>query len=1380
MFEKVGESDFVAGEHDVLRFWNERGIFTKLRQQNAGKPTWSFLDGPITANNPMGVHHAWGRTYKDAYQRFWAMNGRELRYQNGFDCQGLWVEVEVEKQLGLGAKSAIEAYGIDKFVWECKKRVLKYASVQTEQSQRLGYWMDWDDPAQLRQLAEAIGTDKVVTITTPGGQTETGTAEELVARLGNPAWGGSYFTFSTDNNETIWTFLKKCFERKKVYRGYDVMPWSGRGGSAYSQMEVADGRKLTVHRALFVRFPLREKPPSPMAVPQEPSTASTASHQEYLLVWTTTPWTLTSNVAAMVNPDLEYVQLQAKRDGAIYYVAKDCVEFQRLAKEFKEGFGRPEWAWPKGTPKLKTIGQFFKEQGGYEIIGTVKGAEMLGWRYRGPFDDLATQTEVPNPPVDVNTVPFRTGHLYFESVPFDGEFKSSSWKKQIGSSLDKSLEEGIRTLAGLVKASFWFLHDAGLRENQSLPSDYFQWAGRQRLDYALRCSGVLGGLRALNNEAGAAADELVNFVVSSDFNDPTAWDPNGTQRPRFLQSIATVDDLMTLGTRLFSQVKELALLYKAQTEFLQSSSVANSHRIIDGGRDFKGNPNVVAGEGTGIVHSAPGCGDIDHAIGEKWNLAVIAPLGEDGTFQEGFGPFTGKNAVAPETVDLVIEQLKEKGLLVAVEQYPHIYPFCWRTGDELVFRLVDEWFINMDWRQEIIDVVQKIDWLPDSIQGRERETEWLTNMRDWMISKKRFWGLALPIWINPEDPSDFEVIGSLAELKERAVEGWDAFEGHTPHKPWIDAVKIKSSTTGATLSRIPDVGNPWLDAGIVPFSTMGYNFDPEHEFWKKWYPADLVTECFPGQFRNWFYSMLALSTMMRHGETDNAEEKKPFRTLLGHRLVMNEAGKPMHKSDGTAIWFEEAAEQLGVDTMRWMYLAQNPAIDLKFGTRHPDQKVTLPTVNGPTNRTIDGVETCLVTSGPSDEVRRQVLIPLWNSYAFFVNYARLDGFNPSAAQVPASERQSIDRWILTRLNEVVGKVRAGFEGYDSPAACDAIARFVDDLSNWYIRRNRRRFWRSKDVGDRDKLAAYQTLYTVLTTLAKLMAPMTPFLAERMYGNLVASWDKSAPESVHLCEYPQPNDPPWSGCVEPETLALTDLAQRVVRLGHRLRETADRRVRQPLREVRVIHADESARQRAGIMQDVIRDELNVKELSFSESASDLVTLKYRANPASLGKKHGRYLNDLRKLIPELPAETLAPLSAGGTVNVEVGGTTIELVADDVHIDKEHADGWVSESDGDLTVALFTTLDTPLLHEGMARDLVRHIQQLRKDADLEIEQRICVGYQTDDPAIADMLATWSDYIRGETLANELTADTPPADAKSVIVGEAKFPLWMSVVK
>ena len=318
--------------------------------------------------------------------------------------------------------------------------------------------------------------------------------------------------------------------------------------------------------------------------------------------------------------------------------------------------------------------------------------------------------------------------------------------------------------------------------------------------------------------------------------------------------------------------------------------------------------------------------------------------------------------------------------------------------------------------------------------------------------------------MNPEDPSDFEVIGSLAELKERALacegealpdgsrlnSGWREFEGHTPHRPWIDGVKIKSEKTGAVLSRIVDVGNPWLDAGIVPFSTMHYNHDREE--WAKWYPADFVTECFPGQFRNWFYSLLSLSTMMRYDETEVAAEKRPFKALLGHRLVMDEQGQPMHKSDGTAIWFEEAAEQLGVDTLRWMYLAQNPAQDLRFGTRHPDEPVTLETPEGPIAQTKEGLSCVRVTSKPADEVRRLVLLPLWNSYAFFVNYAHADEFDPSLPEVPISERPNIDQWILSNLQAFLQTANESFQRYDAAEVCRAAAHFIDDLSNWYIRR----------------------------------------------------------------------------------------------------------------------------------------------------------------------------------------------------------------------------------------------------------------------------------------------------------------------------------------
>jgi isoleucyl-tRNA synthetase len=1197
MFQPVTDSNFVLAEHSVLKFWQKQNTFGQLRRRNAGKPRWSFLDGPITANNPMGVHHAWGRTYKDTYQRFFAMTGHELRYQNGFDCQGLWVEVEVEKQLGLGTKTAVHEFGIDQFVNECKRRVLRFAARQTEQSVRLGYWMDWDNPDQLRMLADAIGTDRTVTLETPSGQKATGKTDQLVERLGHPEWGGSYFTFSTENNETIWTFLKKCFERGKIYQGHDVMPWSGRGGSAYSQMEIAEGRKLTTHRSVFVRFPIRQR------------------DNEYLLIWTTTPWTLTSNVAAAINPDLEYLRIKAKRDGAIYYFAKENLNFQRLATEFRDGFGRPEWKWPENVPKLKTIAQIFKEQGGFEELETVSGSDMIGWEYDGPFDELPAQQQPGGVPQDE-------------------------------SQLDRS--------------------------------------------------GV------------------------------------------------------------------------------------NSHRVIDGGRDSRGSATVVAGEGTGIVHTATGCGDIDHRIGVALGLPVIAPLKDDGTYSEEFGEFAGLEAISSKTADLVIDRLKAKGLLVAVEVYPHIYPHCWRTGDELVFRLVDEWFINMDWREEIRDVTRKIRWLPDSIDGQERELEWLSNMGDWMISKKRFWGLALPIWVDQET-GDFEVIGSLAELKQRAVEGWDEFEGHTPHRPWIDKVRIQNPKTGNLMTRIPDVGNPWLDAGIVPFSTMGYNHNREE--WQRWYPADLVTECFPGQFRNWFYSMLSLSTMMRYDETQDADEKKPFRTLLGHRLVQNEQGKPMHKSDGTAIWFEEAAEQLGVDTMRWMYLAQNPAADLRFGTRHPDDPVTLQTPEGPVSKTKEGVTTAKVTSGPADETRRQILIPLWNCYKFFVDYAAADGFEPSLALIQrvtggqpsaasgtvtrTEDRPEIDRWILSNLQSLIQTANREFRDFNVLGFCSSAAEFIDDLSNWYIRRNRRRFWRSRDAGDADKTAAYETLYEVLVTLTRLLAPCIPFLTERMYQNLVLGrdfndddgvrtensasqqQDKSLPSSVHLCSYPTPN----SELLDADLNLRMAAAQKVVRLGHKLREESNLRVRQPLSELQFASASSETADAIERLSEVIREELNIYRVIRQDNLDALVRYSYKPNLKTLGPKYGKLLNALRTRLPELGDSVLSPLRRGQNVTVELDSQSVELSPEDVLVSTERAAEWACSDDSGIQVAISTVLTPALVKEGMSRDFVRQIQQLRKDQNLNIQDRIIIHFHSQETIVREMVNEWREYISSETLADRI---------------------------
>ncbi|MCB9850896.1 MAG: class I tRNA ligase family protein [Phycisphaerales bacterium] len=1123
-FEKVDTRvDFPALERQTLRFWDEVQAFEKLRAKNAGKPRWSFLDGPITANNPMGVHHAWGRTYKDAFCRYFAATGHELRYQNGFDCQGLWVEVEVERELNLHTKKDIERVGLEKFTEACKARVNKYAGIQSEQSKRLGYWMDWNN---------------------------------------------SYFTMADENNYTIWTFLKKCHELGYLYKGTDVMPWSGKAGCAYSHMEIAEGRKLVTHTAVFVRFPLRGR------------------ENEYLLVWTTTPWTLTSNTGCAVNGDLKYVKLKTKRDGATYYFAEENLNYKRLEKEFKEGFsGKP---WPADTPKLKTIHQILNEQGGYEILGTVKGSEMVGWTYDGPFDELAAQQ-----------------------------------------------------------------HRGGFTEPlEMIPPEQRDW-------------------------------------------------PSG----------------------------------------------AEGHRVFDPGKTSKGEAYVVAGEGTGIVHSAPGCGDVDHGWGVEHKLVGIAPLNDEARFIDGFGELSGKRATDPDTVEWILANLKEKGLLVAAEKYPHIYPHCWRTGDELVFRLVDEWYISMDWREEIKKTAQQVTWLPAAMRGQERELDWLTTMRDWMISKKRYWGLALPIW-ECQKCGHFDVIGGYDELKERAVAGWEQFEGNTPHRPYVDAVKIKCAKCGnMEVSRIPDVGNPWLDAGIVAYSTTHYNSN--REYWDKWIPADMITECFPGQFRNWFYAILAMSTMMELG---NDKPRPPFKTLLGHALVLNEERQAMHKSDGTAIWFEEAAEQLGVDTMRWMYCAQPPIMDLAFGTRHPGEEVTINGDDGvEITHTVDGVRLCRVTSGPADETRRQVIIPLWNTYAFFCNYARLDGFDPLAAQVPLADRQDIDRWILSDLQLVIREARQDFEAFDLPPVCQRIQRFIEDLSTWYVRRNRRRFWRGASAGDTDKLAAYQTLYEVLSKLVELMAPILPFVTESMYQNLVARQVAGAPESIHLVDYPEADDAKIDAGLSERMAALL----RIVSLARSARAASKLKVRQPLAQVLVKPGSEVERDAVKQFEAHVLEELNIKAVNLAENVDDLLSTTVELNKKVAGKKLGKQLPAVQKALAEMNAtEVAATFAKGDNVHVAADGATVTLEPEDVVISQSAGDDWSVVVDGATVVLVDKRLTESLKQEGVARDIVRNVQNLRKDADFNIEDRIKLSVQTDDAEVSAAVAAFRDYICAETLADTFT--------------------------
>ncbi|MFX1542768.1 MAG: isoleucine--tRNA ligase [Promethearchaeota archaeon] len=1095
MFEPVpNQVDFVAQEYETLRFWEEKQIFEKLRRLRAKGPIWSFIDGPITANNPMGVHHGWGRTYKDLYHRLKAMQGHHTRYQNGFDCQGLWVEVNVERDMGFRGKQDIEDYGLEKFIILCKQRVLKYAGVMTEQSKRLGFWMDWDNLETLKTLHDALDDNPVAVMTLEGVEGPvTGTVEQLVGRLGMPELGGSYFTFSEENNYTIWTVLKSCHDRGWIYKGRDVMPWCARCGTAISQHEiVTEGYRELTHPSITLRFPLLDHA------------------GESLLVWTTTPWTLSSNVAAAVGPELTYVKVRQGEE--TFYLSRGTLHMLK---------------------------------GDYEVEEELLGFDMEGWVYHGPFDELPAQKE----------------------------------------------------------------------------------------------SGVSGKHKVI------------------------LWDEVGEE------------------------------------------------------------------EGTGIVHIAPGCGAEDFQLSKEFDLVAIAPLTENGIFIDGFDWLSGMSV--KEVAQPIFDNLTEKGLTYKVEDYTHRYPVCWRCQEELVFRLVDEWFISMgtkldvpyeevtdeqkdaNLRYQIMEVVtDETNWHPSF--GKERELDWLRNMDDWMISKKRYWGLALPIW-ECASCSHFEVIGSREELKERAVVGWDSFEGHSPHRPFIDEIEIECGECGQRMKRIPDVGNPWLDAGIVAMSTMRYNSD--RKYWNKWYPAELISESFPGQFRNWFYSLLAMSTIL--------ERKAPFRHVFTYATLTAEDGREMHKSWGNMIEFNEAADSMGVDVMRWLFCTHKPEKDLAFGYSR------------------------------GDEVRRHFLIPLWNVYSFFVTYALIDGWVPKTDL--KTSPSLLDRWILSRMNEVTRDVTAYLESYEPNMAAAVVDRFIDHLSNWYLRRSRRRFWveaGSSDEEDADKNAAYDTLYRVLVTLSRLLAPFVPFVSEVIHQNLVRSVESGAPESVHHCDWP------LSDSVDEELNSEMALVLRLVSLGHAARNQANRKLRQPLSEIAFAVGMDKERDVVMRYADLVGDELNVKHVRLLDVTGEVVSYQLKPLPKQLGQKYGSHFPALRNAILGLdPRESSTHLQAGESIEVEVNGEKFEILPDEVEVIVEAKEGFSTASEGGYLAALTTELTPELELEGLAREFVRRVQNVRKSADLNVNDRIDIQYSSSS-RLAEAVESHQQYITEETLANSLKQAKKPA--------------------
>jgi isoleucyl-tRNA synthetase len=1008
-------------EREVLGWWDEKQVFERLRELNREGPKWSFVDGPITANNPMGVHHCWGRTLKDVFQRYKAFQGFDQRYQNGFDCQGLWVEVNVERALGLNSKPEIEEYGLAAFAEKCKESVAQYSEVITDQSKRLGMWMDWDN---------------------------------------------DYYTFSDTNIDYIWRFLKTIHDRGWLYMGHRSNVWCPRCGTSISQHELIGSYEDRSDPSLYVRLPLLD------------------DEGEALVVWTTTPWTLPANVAAAVDPEADYVKLSTA-DGFL-------------------------WVAEARLPELPFGG---------EVVATLKGSELVGKRYEGPYDHIAAT-------------------------------------------------EGVQ------------------------------------------------------------------------------------------------------------------------------------HRVIPW-------EDVTMEEGTGIVHIAPGCGAEDFELSRVHDLPVLMPVDEAGRFYKSYGWLHGTSTA--DAKDQIIGDLGERGRLLEAGEIVHRYPVCWRCHTPLIFRIVDEWFISCDEiRQPMLDANATVQWTPDFYS--KRMDDWLRNMGDWNISRKRYFGLPLPFY--PCECGKLNVIGSRAELEERATGGLDQLQ--ELHRPWVDDVPISCEECGGEVRRIPEVGDAWLDAGIVPFSTLGWENPewkeggyatgasaglseadlPDHAYWETWFPADWVSEM-REQIRLWFYSQLFMSVALVN--------RAPYRQILAYEKLRDETGKEMHKSWGNAIEANEAMDRMGADVMRFMYCDHVPQQNLNFGY------------------------------GPANEVKRR-LLTFWNSASFFVLYANIEGFTPNyrdlARGPEVDDLRSLDRWLLARTEQLVEEATAAYERFWTPDVTAAWERFTDDLSNWYIRRSRKRFYTLDE-------AAFRTLWYALVQAVRVIAPVMPFLAEHLWRNLAAPV-REAPESVFLAGWPEPS----SRLSDPTLLEEVADARQVAELARAARDAAGIRLRQPLRRLVVATSDPGRRMLISRQVEDLAAELRVKEVAIHETPVEVAEMRAKPRLDLVGPRYGPNLPELRRLLDEGSFEV-----SNGTLRA---GAYI-LSKGEFMLDYAPREGWEVKHEDEYVVGIDTRVDDELATEGRVYDLIHSVQRLRRDAGLEVTDRIALTIAKKD----EDLLEHRDWIAAETLAERVEA-------------------------
>ena len=1010
-------NSFIEIEHEVLDFWKENDCYNKRKAKNEGKERFRFIDGPITANNPMGIHHAWGRTLKDTFIRYKYMNGYDCRCQNGFDSQGLWVEVEVEKELGFKTKRDIEEFGMDKFTHKCVDRVKHYSGIIAEQSKRLGQWMQWDN---------------------------------------------SYYTNTDQNIEGIWHFLKTCDDNGWIQREYKPMPWCPRCGTSLSEHEMTGSYKNITHNSVFFKLPIE-------------------GTNSKILVWTTTPWTLSSNVALAVNPEIDYVEVKIASDEKTLILAKNAIKYL-------------------GDDKL-------------EVLRMFKGEELVGKKFDTCFPEFEAQAKV-------------------------------------------------------------------------------------------------------------------------------------------------------------------------------------EHRIVAW-------EDVDAEEGTGVVHIAPGCGVEDNELGKRLGLPEIMPVDDMGIILPGFGFMSGKNT--SDVASEVFEELEKRNKLYKVMPYEHSYPVCWRCKSEVIYRLVPAWYIRTaELKPRLIKAANSVKWEPEA--NGKRMLDWLNNMGDWNISRKRYYGMPLPFYVC-DKCGKVHVIGSKKELREKAVDPSMVDALPELHRPWIDDIEINCEC-GATVKRVPEIGDVWLDAGIVPFSTTGYFTDNEEG--RKNFPAEWVVEM-REQVRLWFYSLLFMSVVL--------EDRAPYERVLCHSSVIQENGQKFSKT-GFMIRFDEAAEKIGADTVRYMYVGAPVANDVRFGYNL------------------------------GDEARRK-LLGFYNAYTFFETYAKIDKPNFEGYTPDKNAMSITDKWLVIRTNEFIRKATAQMDDYKAYNVIKDFEIFVDDISNWYIRTNRRRFWKTGD--ENDKKIAYWTLFNAINTCVKVMAPIIPFMTEGIWQNLTRKVLPSSEISVHLSDWPTVLE----GFEDDGILEETANARDIIAVAMRLRNENQIKVRQPLAKL-FVAASEEEFSKIKVYEKNILDELNIKEMVQVTDSSVLednfLQVNFRAAGAVLKGDVNKMKQALEAATAEEMAEYTAKAKAGEAVLVKGFDTAYDPAIFTVM--SKTKEGIVSaECQNKTIVALDTVLTEELVKEGTVRDTVRQCQLIRKEAGYEVEQRVVMAISGGSDYVMNALNESKAHMLSELLADDI---------------------------